>query len=245
MIGGQRRVGATESQRPPYSAVGLLMMHFTDGNWYSGSGALVNNHQVLTCGHNLIDVRNQHQADGIRFYPGWNQGAMPVVTGPVAGQTPFINANCAFYVAQYNNRNRYVEGETEWDIGLVNLAGPVHVPFYFTMQTVNNTNLIGQDLTLVGFPGNHPGEMWVDYLPVEGIALQYNTLSHLHETFPGNSGSPMYAYDAENDILRLYAVHVEGPNALRRATLLTPAIMQKLNHAAYHGPHGIFTLHAL
>src|SRR2546426_5466405 len=135
MQGAQRRVG--NPVRPPYSAVGLLMMHFTDGSWYSGSGALINNQQVLTCGHNLIDVPNQYQADQIRFYPGWNQGTMPIVTG--AGQTPSIAARCAFYVAAYNDRTQYPEGQTEWDIGLVNLNAPVNLPFYFTPQTVNNT----------------------------------------------------------------------------------------------------------
>jgi len=238
----------SDSNRPPYSAVGLLLMHFTNGNWYSGSGALINNQQVLTCGHNLFDVPNQHQADQIRFYPGWNQGTMPVVTGAPAAQTPFVAARCAFYVAAYNDRTRYPEGETECDIGLVNLNTPVTLvpPFYFTPERVDGTALVGQELNLVGYPGDRPGQMWIDRLPVEGIALQYNTLSHLHDTFQGNSGSPMYEYDSMNDILHLYAVHVEGPNALRRATLLTQAIWQKLNNTAYHAAHvGGFVLHAL
>jgi V8-like Glu-specific endopeptidase len=245
MQGTQRRV--SNPIRPPYSAVGLLRMHFTDGNWYWGSGALINNQQVLTCGHNLFDVPNQHQADQIRFYPGWNGDTRPVVAG--AGQTPFIAARCAFYAAAYNDTTQYPEGQTEWDIGLVNLNAPVNPvpPFYFIPQTVNNTALVGRDLDLAGYPGDHPGQMWIDRLPVEGIAPQYNTLSHLHETFKGSSGSPMYEYDSMNEIVRLYAVHVEGPNDLRRATLLTPAIMQKLSNTAYHAPAhaGGFALHTM
>lgn len=237
----QRRV--SNPIRPPYSAVGLLRMHFTDGSWYWGSGALINNQQVLTCGHNLFDVPNQHQADQICFYPGWNGDTRPVVAG--AGQTPFIAARCAFYVAAYNDRTQYPEGQTEWDIGLVNLNAQVNLPFYFTMQTVNNTDLVGHELDLAGYPGDRPGQMWIDRLPVEGIALRYNTLSHLHDTFRGSSGSPMYEYDSMNDIVRLYAVHVEGPNDLRRATLLTPAIMQRLSNTAYHAAHGGFVLHTM
>ena len=231
-----------DSGRPTYSAIGQLMMHFTDNIWYSGSGALISNTQVLTCGHNII-ARDGHYADEIRFYSAWNQGAIPVVAGPVAGQTAHIRAQCAFY------GNGYQNGEDKWDIGLVHLAAPVNLNpphAYFSMQTVNDNSLVEQNLSIAGYPGNHPGEMWLDHDVVEGISIPNNSLFHLHETAAGSSGSPMYIYDAESDLLRLYAVHVQAPNMLRRATLLTPAIRQKLTTAQAHVAHGgPFTVHPM
>lgn len=229
-----------DSNRSPYSAVGQLMMHFTDGNWYSGSGALISNRQVLTCARNLID-RQGYRADQVRFYAGWNQMDVPIVTG--AAQTPYIRAQCAFY------GDGYQHGEDTWDIGLIHLAVPVQLSYphtYFTMQTVNDTELVAMQLSLLGYPENHPGEMWADRDEVEAISLEENSLFHLHETSADSSGSPMYEYFASDESLHLYAVHVQAPDMLRRAALLTPAIRQRLAIAQAHIAHdGPFVLHMM
>jgi len=206
---------------PPYSAVGLLRMRFSDGAWYLGTGALIDARNILTCAHNLTEqgAAPDHALE-IRFYPGWN-GAPPP-----DGGTPYEAAECWFWPTAYRT------GQDAWDVGVVRLAAAVPREYTFQPTQSAGTGLVGEFLDLTGYPGARNGEMWRDHDQVAGVEPTTNTLLFTHDTLPGSSGSPVYLYEALEDVVRQYAVHVSrGAQELRRGVLLTPPVMDWLDRA--------------
>ena len=239
------RVEPKRSAELPFSAVGMLWMVFDNQKEYLGSGALIDPQFVLTCAHNLISMqaktRAKPKAVSVRFYPGWNGGE------PEDNTPGGYSASCAFYPLEHTKNER-----TIWDIGLVCLSQPCQpknpanaLKPFFKMQ-VYAWETLPRELNLAGYPGNRKGEMWWENDTVELVEPQYNSLFHMHTTFEGSSGSPMYAYDSVTDETRLYAVHTHGPDDLRRATLLTEQVVQRVNAAIEKAKRqalpGVFTI---
>jgi glutamyl endopeptidase len=228
----------SETARAPYSAVGLLRMSFSDGQLYGGTGALIENRFVLTCAHNLVNAETGACATAIRFYRAWNS------RNQITAATPCQTALCAFSPPEYETTERQ-----PWDIGLVYLNSPCVVTHFFLMQTVKTDASLPRELNLAGYPGNHQGEMWWERDEVDRIYVPHNSLFHLHDSFKGSSGSPVYEYNSDKDEVHLYAVHTHGPNDLKRATLLTPLVVERvqaaINKAKRNAPPGAFTLYKM
>jgi V8-like Glu-specific endopeptidase len=214
-----------DANRPPFDAVGLLRMTFSDGRTYRGSGALVDATHVITCGHNITEKYPRRGfATAARFYPRWNSAAAPP---PTAG----IVVRNGFFASPYR------DGQEMWDIGMMLLSAPAPAPLrYFEPQSTDSPVLNGQDVTLAGYPGNHNGEMWWDVDQVSGTVIAYNQLQFTHDTFVGSSGSPIYQYDTQADRLRLYAVHNAEEAGLRSGLLITPSVYRWLAAAVRQGP---------
>jgi V8-like Glu-specific endopeptidase len=206
------RVG--NSAVPPYNAIGLLHLEWDNGKTYTGSGCLIGASTVLTCAHNVIDQRpNKGKAIRIRFFSGWNSDHAP--NGGTTGE-------------RYQYPPAYANGEDKWDIALIALASapPINPAYYFT-PTIGGEFLIDQELMLAGYPGNKNGEMWADLDEVNGIHVDTNTVLFTHDTYGGNSGSPLYIYEAVSDKVLQYAVH-NSQNVkygLRRGLLITKEVL--------------------
>lgn len=202
-----------DSSKPPYNAVGLLLMKWSDGKTYQGSGALIASDLVLTCAHNVIDQKPKvGRATSVEFFPGWNSTNQPA-DGLAASKWAYPQA--------------YQDGEDAWDVGLVKLKKPVAgVTYFFVPQSVNDTKLVDEYLTLAGYPGDKGGEMWTDLDQVAAVELRTNTVLFTHDTFGGSSGSPLYVYDSVQDVVRQYAIHNSQNQAfgLRRGLLITTAV---------------------
>lgn len=211
---------------PPNPSVGYLVMQLTGGGWATGSGALIDNQQILTCSHNLVTAltgAGPHPvATQVRFYRAFNTNSPAT---PPAGA--YLTVKVGFYNNAYRNN-----GDREWDIAVCRLDAPIPAPApplqpltYFT-PTLTGVGIIHQDVNLTGYPGPRDGEMWLDRDEVFGVNLPTNTLIYTHDTWPGNSGSPIWEYHAGSDTTRLHAVHVSQPgDGLRRGVLMTQPIL--------------------
>ena len=217
-------IRVSNSSVPPNSAVGYLAMRWSDGIWAYGTGALINGSDILTCSHNLIDQVTepvQGQAQEIFFYPAYNQQRP-------ANPPPFgWEVKAGFYSTNFFN------GQDAWDVGLCRLEEELEdpPPFFFT-PTVTDEGIINQEVFLTGYPGPRRGEMWSDIDEVAGVHLATNTMVYTNDTWPGNSGSPVWTYDAVEDVARQRGIHVSRePQELRRGVLITNEILEWIQAA--------------
>jgi len=209
----------------PYNAIGLLLMRWSDGNVYGGTGALIGPSLVVTCSHNLVDqAPAAGQATSIDFYRAYD-GVHPVA--PIAVRAGFFS-------------NLYRGGQDAWDIALCRLSAPVAPPnpplppiVYFSPR-VTGAEIVGEFTHLAGYPGNKNGEMWVDYDQVDGVHVPTNTMLYTHDTFGGDSGSPVWTYDPDDGVYFQHGVHVSRTpgTELRRAVLFTRPVVDWIRNAA-------------
>ncbi|MGB3438336.1 MAG: trypsin-like peptidase domain-containing protein [Actinophytocola sp.] len=214
-------------------------MRWSTGGWAYGSGALIDDHHILTCSHNLIDAVTapppRGEATEVRFYRAYNQ-QRPADPPPGGAQVS---------VGYYNVNFR--QGQAAWDVGVCRLAEAVHVdpPFAYFQPTVTGEEIVGEDATLTGYPGPGEGEMYEDADDeVAGVHIATNTLIYTHDTWSGNSGSPVWTYDSVMDTVVQHGIHVSRqPQELRRAVLITqPVLNWIMNACAQPNPGGGFTL---
>ena len=204
---------------PPNTAVGYLAMQWSDGSWAYGSASMLDDRNLLTCSHNLVDQITEPPPRGyaiqVLFYPGYNQQSD--VNPPPGG----LQVGLGLY------SNNFAAGQDAWDVAVLRLAEPVEVPpaYYFT-PVVSGNELVGENAFITGYPGPANGQMWEDRDDeVAGVHIPTNTLLYTLDTWPGNSGSPIWTYDAVQDTVSQHAVHVSRQaQELRRGVLITQTI---------------------
>ncbi len=209
-----------DSGIPPRSAVGYLAMSWSTGGWAYGSGALIDDRHILTCSHNLIDPVTdpppRGQATNVLFYRAYNQ-ARPSSPPPGGAQV-----STGYYSMNFR------QGQDAWDVGVCRLAAPVHPPAPFApfRPKVTGEEIVGEEVKLTGYPGFRTGEMYEDLDEVAGVHIRSNTLIYTHDTWSGNSGSPVWTYDAVRDEVAQHGIHVSREaQELRRAVLITAPVL--------------------
>lgn len=213
-----------------YLAIGVLQLNFDDGNTYYGTGALIDSKTILTCAHNLTEKGNgaPPKVISINFFPKYNTQPFPL---PLNCQVAQGCYSASYAVAS----SLYKNNQDDWDIGLIKLAQPINVNFYFNPITTVDDSLANEDeqLMITGYPGDKNGEMWTDFDTVANIDIGFNTLLFVVDTQAGSSGSPVYNYNSIDDKIYQYAVHVAKTEiaGLKRAILITPNIMDWINKA--------------
>ena len=223
------------SALPPYRAIGYLAMSWSNPpGWAYGSGCLIDDWHILTCSHNMVDSLTTPAPRGVAtqvyFYPGYNQ---PRPGDPPPGGLPVIVG--FFTIAYYN-------GNDAWDVGVFRLANAVHLGPYF-VPVVTGAEIIGDEVHVTGYPGPATGEMWDDVDQVAGVHVPTNTMIYTHDTWPGNSGSPTWTYDALSDTVRQHAIHVSRQDGeLRRGLLITQPVLTWIQGALLQPTPGAFTL---
>lgn len=120
-------------------------------------------------------------------------------------------------------------------MGLCRLTGPVAAPPpFFFVPTITGEDIIDEHVTLTGYPGPDLGEMWEDVDQVAGVHLDTNTMIYTNDTWSGNSGSPIWIYNAVDDIVYQHAIHVSRQaQELRRGVLITQAIYNWIQTALH------------
>lgn len=226
-------VRVTNTNIPPRPAVGYLAMRWsTTGGWAYGSGALIDSRNILTCSHNLVDPITDPDPRGVAlevlFYPAYNQAR---TSNPPGGGR-------AVAVGFYSNA--FATGEDAWDVGVCRLTNAYDLPVYFN-PTITGEEIVGEDIQLTGYPGPQRGEMWEDTDQVAGVELTTNTLLYTHDTWSGNSGSPTWTYDADEDVVKQHGIHVSREEQeLRRAVLITERVREWIDNAvAQPTPHNV------
>jgi V8-like Glu-specific endopeptidase len=217
--------------QPPYSAVGLLATRI-GGNWYTGTGALISPTQIVTCAHNLYSRTEVVAATEVCFYPAWD-APFPVPPGGIA-------AAAAFYAAGYAGLAANI-----WDVGFVELAVPVELPFFFKPR-VTDHQIIDQDVHVTGYPGTYGGHMADDIDQVSGIYVPANLMSYTNDTWSGSSGGPVWTYFADDDVVFLRGIHTSvDDGTLKQGRLMTQAVFDWIELAKLQLAPNPFAVQAL
>ena len=238
--------GLGRTSMPPYSAIGLVRVHIA-GGWAVGTGALIDPQHVLTCSHLLV-ARGGEVATQISFYPGFNRAFHPARGWPGGS----LAAVCAFAAPEYWT---WDAAYYTWDVGLIRLSASVAIPppgAPFPLQAVNEQAagaLAKRKIDIAGYPRDRNGEMHWESCVVEGLSFPDRLLYHQLESRNGDSGAPLYSYDALADSVRLCGVHIQGlgvgEHFDKMAVLLTPEVTARLTTARRKAAAGAFAVYQL
>jgi V8-like Glu-specific endopeptidase len=181
------------STTTPYDTVVLLRIELDTGEFAWGSGALLNDKHVLTCGHNLISRQQRYEAVRVTAFPGYSSAQRP---DPADG----FAARHGFYCDPFVSRQ-----DRGWDIGVVRLAASIARPIYMIPFPVDSEP--DQPLRIAGFPANRHFRMWEDEEVWTGVDIAEHVFAYAHETEAGSSGSPIFQYREIARTLRQFGVH--------------------------------------
>lgn len=227
VFGSDDRVQIKNTKVYPFSSIGYLEAKSAKtGNYGSCSATLIGPRTVLTAAHCLYSNEDKDWLTDFLFVPGLN--------GSTADDAPFggFEYDSAYILQGFiDNYQGYYGSVIQWDLGVITLKQDIG----------NNLGWLGYsnfddlgDFTanIVGYPGDKPmGTMWRATCDVVAENIGLENFQYDCDTYPGSSGSSVYAYDnnskqrvitgvnvAEspdaNTAVRLSAVNVEWINSL-------------------------------
>ncbi len=202
----------------PHRVFGYLKLTFKDLNGEyltcGGTGFLVGPCHVLTAAHNLFDHEHSYGwATTVLFYPAYHEN-----------RAPFSNYYGAALLVPNDWRKEIPGGVSEqekkrlgdkrrnWDIGMVVLDKSEReeewigdkIGWVGILQDNSEDRLQGRPITLSGYPGDKAEaskqiEMWEMTHDIKSVTEE--TLRYWIDTYPGNSGSPVWSHREDQDLI--------------------------------------------
>ena len=210
VVGGvDDRIRIFNTQENPFSFICALDLHFPEhvsAIPFVGTGALISPNVVLTCAHNIYDHQSKTAIHRITAAPG--QAGL--------NQKPFgiIDAARAFVPQEF------MQSETsrlEFDYAALILREPVgNDTGHFGIIEASIADLVEHNIHLTGFPALANFEFGTGKAMLHHAApfrnLEGGVISHFADASGGNSGSPLYFYEHDNQDLepRVVGVHSGG-----------------------------------
>lgn len=231
--GADDRVKIPDTALIPWRCICHLQIIFENGTQGYGTGWLAGPHTVITAAHCLWDPRSQLRAAEVRVTPGRNGGIGPY------GQ--FVSEDFAVAPGWPD------DPASACDIGAISLKSHASGLFhegvgerlgYFGFAHFPNEKL---DMLLVNNAG-YPFEaakpfatQWFNGGRIRGVEAGHVT--YMIDTEGGQSGSPVFFYDADADQRLVIAVHCVGyyPN---RGVRITPDVFALLRGWTQSPPKG-------
>lgn len=182
--GKDGRVRVINTSELPYRFYGHMIMEFSNGKEYVGSGMLVGPHHILTAGHNIFSHKiGEGWATSVKFIPARNEAEMP-----------FGGAQGVVLLSV----NNWVENQNkDYDFGMVILDKPIgYQTGWAGMLSIFHDLLKQSTIHVSGYPGDkgekdlQSTQMWTMSHRVK-VVLR-DQITYGIEPYPGQSGSGVW-----------------------------------------------------
>lgn len=196
VFGEDERRLVADTTRFPWSAVGLVQ-----SIWYksdnvvvvsTGTGALIGERVVLTVGHTVYS-QEDGWASEITFVPARNGSA-----------EPFGRARSIRTIAQ---RAWVEDKDNRYDIAMFVLDKPLgQQAGHLSVAVESGEFFLNRNLNSAGYPGEtHTGDTQYHSFGIS-LDVQDGLIRHLLDSEPGQSGSPLWYYEAGTQNRRIVGV---------------------------------------
>nr|BFD41637.1 hypothetical protein FFPRI1PSEUD_31360 [Pseudomonas sp. FFPRI_1] len=194
-IGNDDRTPVPSSSMLPWRCICQLVIEGLNERQLLGTGWLVGPKTIITAGHNLYSHKERNWASNIYVIPGRD--------GNVAPFSYYQSTKFAVHDGWSNS------GDITQDVGVIWLGTNVGERLgWFGIASYSDNDLAGMIVNTAGYPADKRlGTQWftagrIDH--IEDRILRYGL-----DTEGGQSGSPVFEYDAENHRIA-HAVHAYG-----------------------------------
>lgn len=212
------RAGVPNTEIYPHSAICHFDVTFPNKRGI-GTGFYIDTDRILTCAHNVRDVRNNSEASSILITPGKNGNSAPFGSFAVSRGDWEVHPS--------------YDGTRDFDLAVIKVTTPPPNGFYFDALE-DLTQSIQEPIVVCGYAAQmgDDNKQNLDGDTVRGVSDNLERIQYNLQTEPGNSGSPVfYATGAEDHgqqmsvpIFPIIGVHVSAYNeSLNQACRLSTA----------------------
>jgi len=207
----------TDAEEYPFRVVGQLQYVRPSGPSYC-SAALIGPRTVLTAAHCLYFHDDGAWAKDFQFVPA-RTDANGAPYGVFDAETAYILDG---YIANHDGTYGSV---IPWDMGVVILKEPIGDSLGW-LGYGHYDDLDGFTAEMAGYPSDMPqGTMWFSTCELIADQIATDWFQNDCDSYPGSSGSSVYAPDEE----RVIGVHVAGDENASMAVRLYPSYVEWLD----------------
>jgi glutamyl endopeptidase len=180
------RVKVVDTTTYPWSTICKLYITAADSTQFIGSGTMLDEYHVLTCGHCVY----------LHGYGGW-ASEVKVIPGMAGDYEPFGHAFATYY-RSYTEWTEYEMYEHDWAVITLDRTIGSQTGWMGRMTADPSDPVYTGTLNIAGYPGDLDlGEYMYFDSDVGEYADEYNHWFWM-DTAAGQSGSPVWMYDGEN-----------------------------------------------
>ncbi len=220
----------------PYTSIVRLTITFPDNKVFVGSGAMVDAFHVLTAGHNTYSSGDGGWAKSIKVTPELNGTYQPYGSAWMTYERTYTS------FTSYDQAHPGHTSTNDRDIGLLTLDRKIgNNTGWMSFGYDNNDGHFasGHVMNTAGYPvtnGYAGSKMYFSSGGINGLSSDKQAITYYQSsitTYGGQSGSPVWDYNASTGSRVIYGVHVSGSgtaDSLNFATRITQSIFTDLQN---------------